>query len=537
MKYAKWMGLLVLALLVFSGDLFAEDKKPIPPGGLYPAAQAAEKKGNWRDAHDLYRKALETQGGVTLEQAGAVLQQGVYCLKRLNQHSKIDEFVEAMLKGPIHKDNYYLVYQATQYYRHAQHYGYIVSGEYHRGHHRGGGKWVYSTDRDRMRALQLMERAEKLLGKCDVPVGQQGSFYSDFANCFLKQPWQMTALSDTSKLPDYDNGYSRHGATRGYPVNAKGEPIYFFVPKSYKAAKNDGERWRWWMAEATRIGQSRAIELASVASFANRYLGVQTLRQYSSFFGRSNEADDKANQKGVWAIHTLTDTETIARTAGGIKRLTLPKEYQFVRYYRKTKNKYQLASIHENRRQYTEAAALRDEIIQSQNFPGTIKSLEVQLVQLQAKLLKKLSKSYRDRIASVKKQLEMYRRVVKKYNAKLYIPMADENQDWQQLCQLRGNMGQFEPVMTQPAGKGATLQYRFRNAEKVTFTAEAIDIETLLSDCKDYIKTKPSRDNWRKRRNQTELNRIGPRLISKYKTVPNEEFDPTAQKLQLGQVG
>ncbi|MBT7171555.1 MAG: hypothetical protein HN909_07285, partial [Phycisphaerales bacterium] len=544
MKYAKWMLLLVLATVIFSSDMFAS--KPLAPQNPYKAAQAAEKKGNYRDAYNLYRKALETKGAITAQQAEAALGKGVYCLQRLNQYNKMDEFVEAMLKVEHQKDNYYLVNRAAQYYRQVQHYGYIVAGEYHRGSHRGGGRWVYSTERDNMRALQLMERAEKLLVKCDVPVGTQANFYRVFAGYFLKQPWQMTALSDTSKLPDYGNGY--RGGGRGYPVNAQGEPIYFFVPKSYQAAKNDGERWRWLLKKSSELRKNPNQELSAVANFAHGYLGVQTLRQYSNFFGRSNEADEKANQKGVWAIHTLTDTETIARTAGGIKRLTLPKEYQFVRYYRETKNKYTLAGIFENRRQYTEAAILRDQIVKEQNYPATIKNLESQLKVLEAQIKKgvpaKQKRSYDDRLRSVKKQLEMYRRVVKKDDAKLYVPMRDEHGCWQQLCQLRGNMGQFESVMTQPSGKGATLQYRFRNATKATFTAEEIDIEKLLTDCKNYIKSKPAKYNWQDWRNNTEVTNIGQRLISGFKTVPNMapnqmRLNPSANdaKLQIGQIG
>ena len=40
----------------------------------------------------------------------------------------------------------------------------------------------------------------------------------------------------------------------------------------------------------------------------------------------------------------------------------------------------------------------------------------------------------------------------------------------QQLDQIVGNWGQFETVMTQPAGRGATVDFRFRNAKHVEFT-------------------------------------------------------------------
>ena len=46
---------------------------------------------------------------------------------------------------------------------------------------------------------------------------------------------------------------------------------------------------------------------------------------------------------------------------------------------------------------------------------------------------------------------------------------------WNELCQLRGNLGTLEPLASQPAGKGATVEYRFRNGKKVSFVAHAIE--------------------------------------------------------------
>ena len=54
-----------------------------------------------------------------------------------------------------------------------------------------------------------------------------------------------------------------------------------------------------------------------------------------------------------------------------------------------------------------------------------------------------------------------------------------------------GNWGRFEPIMTQPAGQGATVEYRFRNGDNVVFTAEEIKVEKLLDDVKAEIKSQP----------------------------------------------
>ena len=44
-------------------------------------------------------------------------------------------------------------------YNQNNHWGYMVAGEFHRGSHRGGGKYVNALQRDRVRAMQLMNRA------------------------------------------------------------------------------------------------------------------------------------------------------------------------------------------------------------------------------------------------------------------------------------------------------------------------------------------------------------------------------------------
>ena len=64
--------------------------------------------------------------------------------------------------------------------------------------------------------------------------------------------------------------------------------------------------------------------------------------------------------------------------------------------------------------------------------------------------------------------------------------------NWQaQLDQIVGNWGRFEPTQSQPAGRGPTLNYRFRNGDHVDFTAREIDVKKLLDDVKDFLKSSP----------------------------------------------
>ena len=86
--------------------------------------------------------------------AGKLIQQ---CLQRLGRMSEFDDFVEKVIKA--HDGNWRLLQAAAQEYDRVEHYGYIIAGKYERGGHRGGGRLVNSLERDRIRALQLMDQA------------------------------------------------------------------------------------------------------------------------------------------------------------------------------------------------------------------------------------------------------------------------------------------------------------------------------------------------------------------------------------------
>ena len=53
-------------------------------------------------------------------------------------------------------------------------------------------------------------------------------------------------------LPDYDESASEpwDGQQPAAPVEADGTPVYYRVPHDFAQAKNDGERWRWALAQA-----------------------------------------------------------------------------------------------------------------------------------------------------------------------------------------------------------------------------------------------------------------------------------------------
>lgn len=76
-----------------------------------------------------------------------------------------------------------------------------------------------------------------------------------------------------------------------------------------------------------------------------------------------------------------------------------------------------------------------------------------------------------------------------------------------------GNWGRFENVPAQTSEAAPLVSFRFRNAKKVTFTATRVDIPTLLTDIKAYLKTNPINQDHNTWYQKSDVNNIGYRLV------------------------
>ncbi len=428
------------------------------------SAKKLMSDGNLKEAYDGF-SALALDPADDPAEAGNDLKSAVACLQQLNREDEFDAFIEKVIQA--HKDNAPLLFEAAGSYLEADHQGSIVAGAFVRGPYRGGSeKLVNTIERDRIRALQLMvqamnaARAEKLGGR----------FYFSLAGMLLGnrgygEAWRLQYLSDLDKLPDYEEGYYYGGGDRGIgaPVNADGTPVYYPVPQSWKAAQNDGERWRWALHMAAEVEPQMAAEIAmTFADFLRAQFGTETLAEYGWFFGRA-AGDASKDESGTYALQTLGEDETIARLAGGIRRFKLPDGFNYILIYQRVAEEKaanwteqaldNLAEIFENRRQYEKSADYWRKSIAVGDPEGTKR---------------------------------------------------------QRLDQIEGNWGQFEPIGTQPAGAvGATVEFRFRNGSKVSFEAQEINVRKLLDDVKAYLKDPPKQLDW----NHLNIADIGARLV------------------------
>ncbi|MFT5854449.1 MAG: hypothetical protein ACI8XO_001693 [Verrucomicrobiales bacterium] len=443
-KLSLFLSLVILAFY-FSSGIAAPDLQD-----LRSEAAKLQKDGNWKEALAIWKKALEnpTAGG---SKTAADLSQASQCLANLNLYEEFD----ALLEGAVetHKDDWRVLARVGELYFSAQHYGYLIDGEFSRGHHRGGGRYVSSEARDRVRALQLYEAASKARGE-DVAAAESGQFFFRYATALLgyrghSESWRLQNLTDLLELPDYgDHHYGSRNV--GTPVDADGNPVFYAVAKSWEAANNDGERWRWLLTQAAEADPSQAINAAyQWAIFLQQQFGVQTLRSggYGSFFTGRQANDEKKNESGVFELHTLNENETICRLATGIKRITLPDDFNHIVWFKRLADGLhgeksnqgasdQLPRIFENRRQFG-------------------------------------------------KSVEYWNRSIAAHGS--------GNGKWRkkQVGQIIGNWGRFDGTMVQPAGEKARVGFVFRNGKKVRLRAFEVDTERLLNDVQAYLRGNP----------------------------------------------
>ena len=110
-----------------------------------------------------------------------------------------------------------------------------------------------------------------------------------------------------------------------------GSPVYYSVPESFQKAKNDGQRWRWALAQAVETDPGLLnTTRKSLADFLLAQFGTQTMAGHQ--FGPTS-AESGPNASGPYALDTLKDDETIARLASGIKRFKLPDEFNPIKIY------------------------------------------------------------------------------------------------------------------------------------------------------------------------------------------------------------
>jgi len=422
-------------------------------------------QGNYKDAYEGYR-ALALDATTEPNRVGTDLGQAVQCLWQLGRVDEADTLREAVVV--VHQGNWRALQAAAEsYLNEAQHFGFIVAGKFQRSQRAGGGRYVGSYERDRARALQLLVQGLDR-ARTDPDRRAAGRYLLTLAQAIMGnratgESWRLQRLTPLDVLPDYEaNPYSFGGGQQGgAPVEPDGTPVYYRVPESFQKAKNDGQRWRWAHAQAVKADPGLLnMTRFALAGFLVSQFGTQTI-----VGSGDGSVDGRPEASGPFALDTLGDDETIARLATGIKRFKLPAEFNPIKIYQAIADDpktglgdqalHALATIFENRRQLDRAAEY------------------------------------------LKRSREVY---------------GDKDDGWKtkRLDQILGAWGQFDAQRTQPAGRGASVDFHFRNGRRVHFEAREVLFGKLLKDVKEYLSAGRQSIDFQ----QVDVSDIGSRLVA-----------------------
>lgn len=446
---------------------------------LRKRADSALGSGNYAEAFEAYEKLL-IDGPPHGAEAASDLDDALWCLQKINRIDEFDSLATRAIER--HGDNWLVLRTAARHYLRAPHYGYRVAGEFRRGPHRGGGERLDSYERDRARAIQLLDRAVERIPR-EAQGVERAAFWEEVARALsgadqgMRDAWRLQYLTDLESLPPFDEAafgfMPRLAHSRGAPVDAQGNPVYHTVPSSWAASQTDGQRWRWAMQQATRADAQRAGALRlEFADFLHAQFGVHTLKQVSWWPRLVGDADDL--QAGVVQLRTLSAEETIARLAIGVRRFPLPREFNFLRIY---------ADV-------------------AQNAEGVER----------LRALKSLAEIYEDR-----RQYDMAANCWQNAMHLLGAQEGDRRElrdaTWRHK-QITANWGELEPTTVQPADAPAHLTYRFRNGRRAGFNARAVKLDMLLDEVRNYLRARPEKPA----PERLDLDDLGYRLV-----VRNEE--------------
>jgi uncharacterized protein YfaS (alpha-2-macroglobulin family) len=452
------------------------------------------ERGMHRDVITFYSEKLMP---VSDAESGKDLRVAINNLQSLNAWAEFDALVERAVS--THPENSILLQTAANDYRNAPHSGRLIAGDFERdGGYRYGrrsmgpgevpeasaGAAVDTTYRDHIRSLQLYRQA--LEKAKDDP--ERAAIWGELAQVFRGgQSWKLQTLTPIGILPEWGEP-GPEGGTEGAPWSKDG-PVIYQIPDSWEAAENDGERWRFALAEQARLDPKAAPYVTlDLARFSQSQFGVETLASYGWW-----QQQDPDSAKGILEVDTLAEDECLAKTSDGVRRFKLPPSYHFIALYRSILDQVEtagdtLVQVFLNRRQYDKAREVLEQTI-AKHGPGKNDQRE--------NLLK----------------------------------------------QITGNWGRFEPAETVHAGVKPMLPLVFRNATDISLSASPVNMEAVLQDTLDYLKSNPANLDWPR----VNPSQIASRLIkenqSKYigknaatwevKLTPREKHRDTRTELEV----
>ena len=429
----------LLFSLCIAGGVISARAENVDTSGALAEAEKMQQNGNVRDAFIQYKKLLaeapENTPGINKYYLNAVA-----CLIKAGNADAFDDFTATVLQR--HAANPEMLHAAAAAYLKIVHDGFLIGGQFIRGYSNAGGESVSAFERDRVFALRLLMKAISGAGASESSVKRQ--FYTTLSQALMdgrtgNNSYKLQYLTELSATPDFERVFGHFVMGRisisGAPVDTKGNPVFYKMPKSFEMAANDGERWRLALAAAGENGYKKSK--LDFALFLYRQFGVQTIGNLFNIAETTSTADSP------FAVQQLPEDETIARLACGIKRFKLPEEFNYIKMFR-------------------EMAASGDSCA--------------------ADAMDNLARIFTDR-KQYKKAAEFWKSGIAAFGR------GNEGFREAALEQITGSLGCFMQAGVFPAGKEPVLNFRYRNAQEANVEVYRVDLDEFINDIKTSLQS------------------------------------------------
>lgn len=313
------------------------------------AGEAAKLSGdgNYREAYEIYRK-LALRPDTADARRAEYFSNAVANLLEARLYADYDAFAGEVARSAAGQPLTMRAIAASLVSRQLPDYGQTAGGVFTRGPTRGG--IVYCGERDRVRALQLLLGAKPMF----EPLGnaERAEFFLTLAGVLGHNrdngySWQFQNLTETERLPEYGSDRPAYGAP---PVNPDGSPVLYRIPPDFESAGNDGERWRWALAQARKAGDVYNAEMRLADFLAGQFC--------ESIYRPRNAAGQES---------PLGDDEFFAMLANGYRRFSLPdgqnpvKIYKALRHFNHPEPFARLSRIYRSRDRFRDAVGVLKE--------------------------------------------------------------------------------------------------------------------------------------------------------------------------------
>ncbi len=266
-------------------------------------------------------------------------------------------------------------------YLQVPHWGTRAGGEFHRGERRQG-IFLQSWQFDKKHAVRHLERARQLYADyeannaalADLPPKEREGWHAeriaclfDLANAvarfsiyedephFWYRWWgeRDEFLAETAGEDDFDEGYSHWEMTRKRPIGLRvgpdGSPLFPVTPDTYADDLPDDEKILFLLEEVRRLDRSDAKESTALsyyrqAMLARKRFGMDRLNTCASLYSVNGRRplQEKLETLNPWE---LGDEEALVLAGGQIRKVELPPQYDVLQLLRLCFREYPRSNV------------------------------------------------------------------------------------------------------------------------------------------------------------------------------------------------